>query len=465
MIIEDRDGGPERMVLIACVTRDDFLSRVAGRLGKDAFASRWANLVWSWCREYHRKYGRAPGKSLQGLFEKWARKQADSEVQTMVSRFLASLSREYESQDSSPLEYLLDQATDHLNRIHLAKHREQLQSLMDRGEMEEALSIQEKFKRIDLRGSALIRLLTDEGRQRHALEARQNILVKYPGQAGEFFGEEFSEDSFVGVLASSKGGKSWTLLDIAWRAVRQGHKVAYFQVGDLSLDQLFRRFQIRAAVRPLKPKVVKFPTGITLIQTGGERLVQLTHEERTYEKELTWVTGRKAYKKVCEKYKGELLLSYHPIGTVSARGIQTTLDSWDRDGDIAKVVIIDYAGNLAPNDHKMNPVHQVNDTWSTLRQISDIRKCLVVTAQQANKESFHAWVLTRKNFSESKMILAHVTSFLGVNMTDEEKTMGVLRYNFVVKREDFFSETYCLYCGSCLDVANPVVVSTLPSRR
>jgi hypothetical protein len=62
------------------------------------------------------------------------------------------------------------------------------------------------------------------------------------------------------------------------------------------------------------------------------------------------------------------------------------------------------------------------------------------------------------------MILAHCTAFLGVNMTDEEKQRGILRYNFVVRREDAYSESFCLYAGSYLAAADPLAVTTLPPK-
>ena len=59
------------------------------------------------------------------------------------------------------------------------------------------------------------------------------------------------------------------------------------------------------------------------------------------------------------------------------------------------------------------------------------------------------------------MIFAHVTSMIGINITDEERQSGIIRYNFAVRREEQFSENRCLHCASCLDVCNPIVVSCL----
>jgi hypothetical protein len=211
-------------------------------------------------------------------------------------------------------------------------------------------------------------------------------------------------------------------------------------------------------------KIARFPIGISL-QPGNKGLALVQHEDKCFEKPLSWEIAERAYNRTLEKSKGDIRLSYHPVKTASVNDIKGILEGWDKEGWVASVIVIDYAGNLAPVDPKANTVEQVATSWALMRQLSEIRSCLVVTAQQGNKEGFRSYCLTRNNFSESKLILAHVTSFIGINATDEERRSSIMRLNFVVRREEQFSESYCLHCAQYLDAAAPIVLSALPEWR
>lgn len=451
------DGTIERKLLIACIVSSSFLSKLGNKLGEEPFRSKWSNILWSWCKDYFTNYNKAPEKEIESLLALWANQTRDKDDLTTIQRLISSLSGEYTQSPEESGEFLLDLAEDYFNKVRVERLVENLRSNKN---IDISLNLVEGFRKLNLKIPPFVDVLRDKTIQREALDSKQRKLITYPGPAGEFFGDELAEDSFVGVMAQMKGKKSYLLLDMAWRALRQGRKVAYFQVGDMSKLQVLRRFHRRAAYRPIEAKKVKYPIGMILGSPKDPAMVE--YEDRDFEQPISWRLVEKAYESILAKTNGDLRISYHPVKTINASEIKNILEDWDREGWYAQCVFVDYAWNLASLDGKAGPVDQVSYTWAMLRQISEIRKCLVVTANQTNKEGFSSWVLTRKHFSESKMILAHTTSFLGVNATSEESSMGQLRLNWIVRREEAFSENYCLFCASCLDLANPIVLSVLP---
>lgn len=462
MQVIHKDGAAERRVLTACIVSTDFLAQTAGKAGLEPFQSKWSNLIYRWCERHYGKYGSAPGRHIEILFEHWAERNPDKDLHKLVDRYLASLSGAYAKlAEDIDVAITIDLAEKHWNAVRAEQLKEAIQFRLDRGETDLAVKEIESFPKIDLRSKPAINVLRDRSLMQEALEGKQKILVKYPGAAGEFIGSELAEDSFVGIMAQVKGGKSFALLDIAWRAMRQGRQVAYFQVGDLSKNQILRRFLRRAANRPVEAGIARLPVSIAPPQ-DHRGLAVVEFGSKVYESDLNWRTAQRALDRIEKKSKGSIWLSYHPIKTVSAVDIKNILESWDKEGRVTDLCVIDYAWNLAPIDGKAGPVDQASYTWAMLRQISETRKCCVVTANQTKTEGFSSWILTRKHFADSKMILAAVTAFMGINMTEEEKQRGIIRWNWVVKREGDFSESRCLYLGSCLAVANPCVVSCLP---
>ena len=102
--------------------------------------------------------------------------------------------------------------------------------------------------------------------------------------------------------------------------------------------------------------------------------------------------------------------------------LRQRLKEWEsREGWVADFVVIDQADLMMAESAKMDFRHQVNSIWLGLRQVNqEYHNCMVVSTQ-SDSAAYKAKVLTRSNFSEDKRKLAHVTGFLGLNQTPEEK--------------------------------------------
>ena len=112
MKIERKDGASERAILIGMIVSKDVLARIAARWNRNLFASKWSNLVASWCVDYYMRHSEAPGKNIVGLFRNWSEKSKDADSSDLVDKFLASLSGDYEEQSKEiNAGYLSDEAT------------------------------------------------------------------------------------------------------------------------------------------------------------------------------------------------------------------------------------------------------------------------------------------------------------------------------------------------------------------
>ena len=103
---------------------------------------------------------------------------------------------------------------------------------------------------------------------------------------------------------------------------------------------------------------------------------------------------------------------------------------------------------------------QVNETWAALSAMRLARHCLLVTATQSDAGSFEKGLLDKRNFSEDRRKLDHVTAMCGINQRAEEKERGVCRLNWVNLREGEYSHKRTVHVAQCLDLANPAVLSS-----
>jgi hypothetical protein len=486
--IEARNGADERRVLIGMIVNDAVCGRVASRWNKDEglFRSKWCNLVGGWAVEYYFHYHEAPQAAIEAQFERWIGKgKQDPETIDLVERFLQTLSTEYEGRNAEiNSEYTIELAGRLFNRVHAERLVERLRGELDTGEAGDVGKIIADWNRVELGGGEGVNLFADDAVVDATFAEKVESLIKYPGDLGEFLGDALCRDALVALLGPEKRGKTWWLIDIAFRAVLQRRKVAFFEVGDMSQNQIIRRFGIRAAKQPRKAQEVAIPIEMKWVEgqepteedgeteAGSRRrrktvstpsnMMEVGHDKKFIDA-VTADAVKTAFKHLLErqaKSREELLrLSCHSNSSISADGVRAILQQWERGGWVPDVIVIDYADILAPPPGHAESRDAVNSTWKKLRSMSQDMHALVVTATQANAESYSADTIGRQHFSEDKRKFAHVTAMIGLNSTEGEKAKGLMRLNFIVLREDDFIVSNCVHVAGCLALGNPAMLS------
>jgi len=459
--VERRDGGGERAVLTAMLVSRQVLAAVEQRWESPGlFATRWSNLAAGWAVAHYRKYRKAPGPAIESYFDAWA-ETGDRDTVRILEAYLGGLSAEYEAlrRKTTP-EHVLDLAKTLFTRVRLQQLRELLESDLEGGDVEAAEQRVEAYRKIEIGAGAGVDVLDDEAAVTAAFESRAEPLVVYPDALGGFFDTSLYRGAFVAFMGKEKVGKSHILQDMAIRAVEQHRRVAYFEVGDSTQNEVLRRLGSRVAGRPLKAEPYRVPLSIEPPEGKGMPAV----EYKTV-RPKTPISAEEAVAALRELGEAvhdtsALKLSCHPNSSIGVGGIEGVLDGWARDDWRPDVVIIDYADILAPPDTRLDKRDQINETWKAMRGLSQRRQCLLVTATQTDADSYSAKVLGRDNFSEDKRKYAHVTGMVGINQTAQEKDDQLYRLNFVVLRELAFAETKCVHAAGCLAIAAPFLVST-----
>lgn len=452
------------------IVKSSVLSRVSQKWPREGlFKSEWSNLIAGWCVSFYKKFNKAPKRAIQTYYSRWAGKNADKEVQNLVEKFLVGLSSEYEKIGRGiNTDYVLDVAGRYFNQVRVDRLRAGLEEDLDVGDIEKALHKIGDFTKLDMGMGSTIKLLNDQESIRRAFEESNEPLIVYPGALGRFFGDAFQRDSFISFLGPEKRGKSWWLMDVAWMAAEQRRKVAYFVLGDMSEGQVQMRFGTRASGIPTKVKdPVKFPVKF-LRPKMRHGLARVEHSFRRYKKALTWRKAWKAYQKFLkDKVRSKesyIRLQVLPANGISVDGVDEQIRLWSQDGWVPDVVVVDYADNLDMPDGGDEVRHQINQTWKKMRGVAQRWHLCFVTATQANAASYEdslSFVITRKNFSEDKRKLAHVTGMIGLNQTATERKLGIYRLNWVLRREGEFSEYRPVYVAGSLSLGRPAILSAL----
>ena len=209
MQVEKRDGSHERRILTGLIVDDGVLGRISSRWTKEGlFNSRWANLIGQWCVDYHERYGKAPGKSIEALFETWAAKARDAETVELVEKLLQGLSGEYVSlARESNTDLIVDLAAEHFEKVRLAKLRDAIESDLANGDVAKASQRVDKSFRVEIGAAAGVDVLSDRTAIKRAFERKKEPLIKYPGALGNFFEDALERDGLIAFEAPEKRGK------------------------------------------------------------------------------------------------------------------------------------------------------------------------------------------------------------------------------------------------------------------
>ena len=242
----------ERKILIGLITNTEYLKEIRTVIDPMLIESSTAKMLTRWVLEYYDQYKRAPGEEIEEIFYKKLQDGLDKETaEEIEEEILPDLSEEYEKEPSTTA-FLLDETYTYLQKRKLILLAEQIEGTikMGKGDMttrvDEALKLAETYKPIQKEKDETVDLSKKESEKDiiEAFEAISEPILYFPKQLGKFWNHEFIPGGFIALLAPEKRGKTWLLMEIAMRALKQGRKVAMFQAGDMNKKDVLRRISI-----------------------------------------------------------------------------------------------------------------------------------------------------------------------------------------------------------------------------
>lgn len=459
------DGSTVRDIIKSMITDKYVLAKLSAiwAIEPKPFEAQWCNQLGRMCISFYEKYGRAPKREILSRIRAWGEKnQGDPNVISDMEAAISHIGDRFKREGS--VDYAVERAVSYFEKVRVLREAERIKEEAESGRVDDAIR-RLALSRLEVNKNKGLFLFNDEEEMAQYFDTPlYGSLVQYPSAATEFFQKSFARGCFVAFEGPEKSGKSWWLLDLAFRALRHHAKVAVFEVGDLTKRQVMERFYRRAAQRPMEKGEVDYPVAFKAPD-------EVRCEPRSFEKDLTGISLMQAIAKFRERtiksQEPYFWLNSYPAGTMTVAGIESVLNDMEReDGWVPDVVIVDYADLLAPERSaaKFDRRDQINETWKALRSLSSKKEMLLATATQANRGSYKARVLRLEHSSEDKRKAAHVTALWGINRDDVERDMQVTRLNWIAGRESAFSPTRCLYAAGCFPIGNPMVKCEFPKK-
>lgn len=413
----------ESRILTGLIVSTDFLRRVYDIWDDSYIASDEVALVAGWVFDYFERYGAAPDQHIQDIYYHKTRPETfDKDRAEFIELMLERASESYGRGRQFNSDYLFDQTREYFRQRHYRIYAQEIQELADAGETNEAA--RKQFSFVDIQESLDAGFFLDSREAMRvatrAFSERERGVVWYPPPFGEMVNQHLVRDGFVAFLAGEKRGKSFMLMDVGMRALRQHNNVAFFEAGDMSQTQLMKRictYLERASVESFYPsegKILKPVKDCIYNQTDQcnyderecdfgpfddrepRQLRSLTNgltiddvkdamerdpdyrpcrNCKEYKSGKPWGSvwfrevelptpmsppaARAALHKHLNKYKNRLKLLARPASTLSPADIRAHLDQWERQHGFIPDVICIAERSLVLTDRGLVPIEDI----------------------------------------------------------------------------------------------------------
>jgi hypothetical protein len=481
MIIRRRviDNDIENKIITGIITNTAFARKIIPSLRSEYFSTPYASIVFDWCKEYFKTYQDSPSKHIQDIYED--HKSILDEVNAnLIANFLSRLSGNYESSGNFNADYLYDQSMEHIEAKAIKITAERALAYLEKGKLDKARNEFLNHKKISQDCATWVNPFDPKFIRETFYEEEQgtdNVFI-FPGALGKMSGWH-KRGWLVSVLAPKKRGKSFLLMEMAYRAFLNRKKVMIFSL-EMSEKRIEKRLLRRITAEGkfdgeyLYPcfdcyhnqsgscKKVQRTNRIALLNSEGNKppfdksmryrpctacrgdkdfQVATWYEVKRRSKQSVERSVRKA-KALTRMYGDNMRLKSFPAGTASINDLKSILDSLEyTEGWVPDCIVVDYADILKPIDARIfDERAKSNESWVGMKGMADQRHCLVITATQGNKRSIESKNIKQTDYSEDIRKGAHIDLGYGISQTPEEKFESVMRVGVLEHRDEDASE-------------------------
>ena len=518
----------ERMVLCYLLLSKEVLGRIERCFSADWFNDRFNQLAAEWCIEHFQEFGEAPGANFSAIFlekaqdtdddtlENWERKC--KKLDEDLERFAAN-----DSEFFNPATAIKFVATFVNERWAERKSEKEAEAVRERDyetfyklREEQPPKLDDFFGQSITDGADVANKIIDE------FYKESVVLFQLPGALGELINDELTRKSFVMFMGHAKVGKTWTLLEIMYRATMRRLNVLFVAIGDMTEAQVYKRLLKRVKGMPTSAERCKkfytevFPdcslnrSACCPLKDKDEQIEwseDMTQEEAV---EAGYIPCFDCFKdRENQRHKGMLPVAYFSepkaLEKADREDEMKALKSAARGGKIwfrytklpltfriiscgkndmtpgklkrglqdlkrtlnwkPDVIVLDYFDNMGSDGNEKEERHKSNAIAGGLRKLALDEDVLIVTATQTNREGFKSTNVAEHQIGEDKRKLDHITALITISSSSEDKRERMVRYSKPISRETEIEEGWDVGCFRNLALGRQMVKTFWMRKR
>jgi hypothetical protein len=496
------DNDVEKRIVTGMIVSDPFCTSIQKMIKLQYFQIDYAKIVAGWVQEYYKAWKKAPGSTLQSVFQSEKASLAEADAY-LIGKFLADLSKEYEDGEPFNHEYWLDKARDYFRERSLSILKEKIEVNLIRGKIDQAEIEVKNFSKV-VKELGTMSNPFEKSTIYKIFNAENDFILRLPDELGDLAGD-LEREWFIAFMGPMKRGKSWMLQELAFQALCCKLKVVIFSL-EMSQKEMTKRIyerltglagkagkvswstfdcernQDNTCSRPERTcsKGVKAPGEVVIEPKevkGYKPCVACKPEKNEADngeyRQAVWKVWKDQKEPMDSKmvlkktkdferlYGSNFRVKAYPSFIASFDDILADLDDlWYTDEFVPDVICIDSLDIMAPQGgNNLSERGQIDWAWKRAKGLGGERHCLVATVLQSNRASITQKSVQQENTSEDIRKLAHVDIMFGLNQTPDEKKKGIMRVSTVVHRHKGFQFGKDVMILQGLDIGQPLLES------
>lgn len=423
------DISEEKKIITGMIVSDNFLARIQNILDMNLFQIPYSRIIIRWCNEYYNKYGKSPKVDIQSIFNANSKNIHSEDQKELIGEFLSNLSENYVNGESFNSEYAIDQAEKYFRLRKLENTKDELIGALLDLDIDQAEKVIGSFKRVSIPQNSGVDILEDKQQIIQAIDGEgEDIIFRYPGVLGKLI-SPFRRGNLVAFLAPMKRGKSYWLIDAAIRGLLHGYNVLFVSLEMTYADVIRRIYQnfLGETIKETNLEIPYFDEKDVLYEKKhklGLSVMRATKKAKSIKK----MVGSGRFKLLC-----------FPSNSANINDIRIIMDNLEHyENFVADEIIFDYGDILGPEpDSPRDYRHKLDHTWKEMRGLAHEKNALVVSASQSTKDSLTR-DMNQKDVAEDIRKMAHVTTMIALNQTQEDKKKNIMKVKVLAERfEDF----------------------------
>lgn len=198
----------ERQIITGLIVSTEYIQQIFPIWDRKLLEAKTAQRIADWCIEYFEKYHKAPGRTIQSIYDaKLHSGQLPEDLAADVEEILIGLSDEFD--ESFNLQYVLDKTNSYFKERHLAIHTKKVQELLEADDVDAANALASTYRGLSFEISNDLDLSNPSAllKVENAFMELSTPLITYPGALGELWNSQLTRGSLIGILAPEKRGK------------------------------------------------------------------------------------------------------------------------------------------------------------------------------------------------------------------------------------------------------------------
>lgn len=472
----------EENILIAMIVSDTFCRDVSSLISNETIETPYLAKAIRWCQRYYEKYKQAPVGHIKDIFELEKVNLESSEIEA-IDMLLCKLSDDFEGMSFNE-EFIKDQACALIKSRALKFYSEQTQLLCNAGRVEDAERLYKSYQEINIQTSGWEDPFQPEVVKNHYADkqAQKSYLFQMPGALGRFLGP-FERNRLLGILAPTKRGKSFWLIELALQCVLSRKKAIIVSL-EMDKNQVKDRLYNRMTSMARETKDYIYPVfdclknqentcnmpcrnnNIRLLDSEGQKpefdrsnpyrtctacrgsqefipatwFTTVFLEKTKYRKAIDLIASQVAHFGFNKETGSNLRILTYPAFSANMGRIRGDIEMLIERGFQPDEISIDYADILAPEDSRITGRDRIDESWKCLKRTAGELHCLMASASQSTRSSFDKKNVLQTDAAEDIRKIANADIFCALNQTAQEKRSSVTRVSKIAVRDGAFDQ-------------------------